>query len=48
MRSVSMMPQAPSVFVSGSCDHTAKLWDQRQPGCLRTFSGHDGDINSVE
>jgi len=37
-------------FVSGSCDATAKMWDFRVSGrfnCLRTFSGHESDINSV-
>lgn len=39
------------VFVSGSCDATAKLWDFRQSsrgGSIKTFSGHESDINSVQ
>jgi len=37
------------IFVSGSCDATAKLWDHRQNGknCIKTFHGHESDINSV-
>jgi guanine nucleotide-binding protein G(I)/G(S)/G(T) subunit beta-1 len=36
------------VFVSGSCDATAKLWDHRQQkACVKTFTGHESDINSV-
>lgn len=46
-----------TTFVSGSCDATAKLWDYRvggsggggqgQTGCVKTFVGHESDINSV-
>jgi len=38
------------MFVSGSCDATAKLWDHRQNGknCVKTFPGHESDINSVQ
>jgi len=38
------------MFVSGSCDATAKLWDHRQHGknCVKTFPGHESDINSVQ
>jgi len=36
------------IFVSGSCDSTAKLWDYRdRKRCVRTFAGHDSDLNSV-
>jgi len=36
------------VFVSGSCDTTAKLWDVRErKKCVKTFVGHESDINSV-
>jgi len=38
-----------AVFVSGSCDATAKLWDHRQAkACIKTFPGHESDINSVQ
>jgi guanine nucleotide-binding protein G(I)/G(S)/G(T) subunit beta-1 len=37
------------MFVSGSCDSTAKLWDFRDRGaCEQTFIGHESDINSVD
>jgi guanine nucleotide-binding protein G(I)/G(S)/G(T) subunit beta-1 len=37
------------IFVSGSCDSTAKLWDHRQSkACVKTFPGHESDINSVQ
>jgi len=40
---------ATHVFVSGSCDATARLWDHRsgKNACLKTFQGHESDINSV-
>jgi guanine nucleotide-binding protein G(I)/G(S)/G(T) subunit beta-1 len=40
-----------NLFVSGSCDATAKLWDYRQGGktnCVKTFPGHESDINSAQ
>jgi len=48
--SVSLCPTNPALFVSGSCDALAKLWDTRQPGkkSAATFSGHESDINSVQ
>lgn len=41
-----------SMFVSGSCDATAKLWDYRVESkngknCVMTYHGHESDINSV-
>lgn len=40
---------ANEIFVSGSCDATAKLWDHRQnKGSVKTFPGHESDINSVQ
>jgi len=37
------------IFLSGSCDATAKLWDHRQAkACIKTFIGHESDINSVQ
>lgn len=45
--SVALDPNSPRLFVTGSCDSTAKLWDSRVPGLpLMTFTGHDSDINS--
>merc|ERR1712013_175358 len=38
-----------NLFVSGSCDSTAKVFDQRAgTKCLFTFPGHESDINSVQ
>lgn len=37
------------MFVSGSCDSTARLWDTRVASrAVRTFHGHEGDVNSVK
>ncbi|GAQ91843.1 G protein beta subunit [Klebsormidium nitens] len=47
--SVCLQPRSADVFVSGSCDATAKLWDAREPGgAIRTFVGHTADINAVQ
>jgi len=42
--------ESKEIFVSGSCDATAKLWDYRQSknACVKTFPGHESDINSVQ
>lgn len=47
--SVAISPDVdPNIFVSGSCDSTAKVWDIRNPNaCSQTFHGHESDINSV-
>lgn len=46
--SVSISTSNTNVFVSGSCDMTAKLWDMRAPSrALHTLQGHEGDINAV-
>jgi len=47
--SISLNPASPNVFVSGSCDSFAKVWDIRSPGkkAAMAFSGHESDINSV-
>ncbi|MES1912552.1 MAG: hypothetical protein MHM6MM_004809 [Cercozoa sp. M6MM] len=39
-----------NVFVSGSCDSTARVWDFRAGGAgsIATFTGHESDINSVQ
>jgi len=37
-----------NIFVSGSCDSTAKIFDHRAgQKCVATFPGHESDINSV-
>jgi guanine nucleotide-binding protein G(I)/G(S)/G(T) subunit beta-1 len=45
---VSPHPTDKNLFVSGSCDSTAKLWDIRAGACTRTFTGHVSDVNAVE
>merc|ERR1711907_112058 len=41
--------QNTDLFVSGSCDHTCKVWDHRdQKANVLTFAGHDKDINAVD
>lgn len=49
---LAVLPQdAPggggSVFLSGACDASAKLWDIRDGQCKQTFTGHESDINAV-
>ena len=49
---LSLKPQEQDVFVTGSVDRTARLWDLRTAGgsgggCVQTFWGHESDVNSV-
>jgi guanine nucleotide-binding protein G(I)/G(S)/G(T) subunit beta-1 len=37
-----------NLIISGSCDHTAKLWDTRQKKMVRSFNIHFGDVNSIK
>ncbi|XP_063936074.1 guanine nucleotide-binding protein subunit beta-1 [Daucus carota subsp. sativus] len=47
--SVSINGSNSRMFVSGSCDATARLWDTRVASrAVRTFHGHQGDVNSVK
>jgi len=46
--SVSWNPSDPNLFVTGSCDARALLWDARMDSTVHSFSGHRGDVNSVE
>ena len=45
--SISLAPNA-NLFVSGSCDATAKVWDIRTGKAVQTFTGHESDINAVQ
>lgn len=47
--SVSINGTNSRMFVSGSCDSTARLWDTRVASrAVRTFHGHEGDVNAVK
>lgn len=47
--SVSINGSNSRMFVSGSCDATARLWDTRVASrAVRTFHGHEGDVSSVK
>ncbi|KAJ9135528.1 hypothetical protein P3X46_032705 [Hevea brasiliensis] len=47
--SVSINGSNSRMFVSGSCDSTARLWDTRVASrAVRTFHGHEGDVNAVK
>jgi len=38
-----------AMFVTGSVDADAKLWDYRtKKGCVMTYTGHESDVNSVD
>jgi guanine nucleotide-binding protein G(I)/G(S)/G(T) subunit beta-1 len=45
--SVAISPENNNIFVSGSVDTTAKVWDIRNGKCVQTHIGHEADINSV-
>jgi len=44
---LSLKPSDSNIFVTGSVDRTARLWDLRTPGCIQTLWGHEADVNSV-
>ena len=47
--SVSINSSNSNMFVSGSCDTTARLWDTRIASrAVRTYHGHQGDVNTVK
>lgn len=47
--SLSISKANNKMFVSGSCDSTARLWDTRVASrAVRTFYGHEGDVNAVK
>jgi len=48
--SISLKPNQPDVFVSGSCDQNAMVWDTRTSQSLpvQKFVGHESDINCVQ
>ncbi|KAJ3451468.1 guanine nucleotide-binding protein beta g protein beta [Anaeramoeba flamelloides] len=44
---LTLKPGDSNIFISGSCDGTAKLWDIRTSDCEYTFEGHESDVNTV-
>ncbi|VFQ72165.1 unnamed protein product [Cuscuta campestris] len=47
--SISVSTSNTRMFVSGSCDATARLWDTRVASrAVRTFHGHEADVNAVK
>ncbi|KAK0583426.1 hypothetical protein LWI29_036872 [Acer saccharum] len=47
--SVSINGSNSRMFVSGSCDGTARYWDTRVASrAVGTFHGHEGDVNTVK
>ncbi|ETO16593.1 guanine nucleotide-binding protein beta subunit [Reticulomyxa filosa] len=46
---VSLNQKNPPLFVSGSVDSTAKVWDTRKgEHAVANFTGHTADVNSVQ
>lgn len=46
---LAISPKDPNTYISVSVDRTSKVWDIRTPtASVQTFSGHEGDINSVD
>jgi len=45
--SIAAQPKKEAIFVSGACDATAKVWDIKVTGAVRTYEGHESDINAV-
>lgn len=47
--SISTKKNQNNIFLSGSCDQTAKVWDCRESAtAVQSFQGHLSDINSVQ
>jgi len=47
--SIDLNKSNPKLFVSGSVDATAKVWDMRASDrCVANFPGHISDINTVK
>jgi len=47
VRCVNASPTSSDVFISGSYDHTVKMWDRRQPKCVFTFA-HDSPVQHCD
>ncbi|CAL1276014.1 unnamed protein product [Larinioides sclopetarius] len=44
---VSCSRHGPSFIATASADHTAKIWDIHNGGCIVQYWGHKGSVNSV-
>ena len=44
---VEFHPTDENLFISGSCDTSAKWWDQRQEHAAFTFHDQEADVNAV-
>ena len=40
--------EAGNIFLSGSSDHVALVWDIRSGQYVQIFDGHESDVNSVK
>ena len=39
---------AGDTIITGSFDHTIKVWDLKGGGCVNTLAGHHGEISSTQ
>jgi guanine nucleotide-binding protein G(I)/G(S)/G(T) subunit beta-1 len=46
--SISVNPVNNDLFVSGACDHFAKIWDLGSGKCVSSYTSNESDINSVQ
>jgi guanine nucleotide-binding protein G(I)/G(S)/G(T) subunit beta-1 len=45
--SLALSPTHPNLFITGSIDNTARVWDIRTQANVQCFSTHSSDVNSV-
>jgi len=45
--SICLQPVDKKTFVSAGCDYSAKVWDLTGGKCIQSFSGNEGDVNTV-
>ena len=44
---VGALPDGTPVIVSGNADNTVRVWDPATGDCLRTLTGHHGEVHAV-
>ena len=44
VRGLLWNPEVPYLLMSGSWDHTIRVWDTRDGACLDTILDHGGDV----